>query len=293
MRSVYVILATGLLTTFWLNGHESSAQQITTASPAQRVSDSFFERSNVAWAGNWNGMEFRFGGSGLGVPPFGGFQPNAGLGTAFGMSGRHGQANFAMDFGQGSQRSSVSQTPMLTTMNGMPGYFCDTSQTPFVVGVIPVVGGYSTMNWSSPLLSPEQLAAASGTPLPTGNPRVQAMLAQGPATNAARRHATPPDLADEPAASPVHRHMLRVQDSSAARPAPSVAEARRIHEAATATADEEMQTLFAQAQAAESDGKPAVAKVYYQIVAHRATGPLQHQAASRLSAIRSASPKTR
>ena len=44
---------------------------------------------------------------------------------------------------QGSRTSLVSQAPSITLANGLPGGIFDTSQTPFVAGVIPVVNDAS------------------------------------------------------------------------------------------------------------------------------------------------------
>ena len=53
-------------------------------------------------------------------------------------------------------------------MNGQTGYVSDTSQTPFVISVIPVVGAFP--------VAPQQLPQASGIDPNPIDPRVQAML---------------------------------------------------------------------------------------------------------------------
>jgi len=52
-----------------------------------------------------------------------------------------------------------------------------------------------------------------------------------------------------------------------------------------ATRAEEADSFFARGQKAEADGKPAVAKIYYQMAARRATGDLKQQVQSRLDAV--------
>ena len=71
------------------------------------------------------------------------------------------------------------------------------------------------------------------------------------------------------------------QESTAGRPALSVAEAKRLHQQEQAAADGEMAALMERARALEEDGKPNVAKIYYQRIAKHATGELQQQARTR------------
>ena len=58
----------------------------------------------------------------------------------------------------------------------------------------------------------------------------------------------------------------------------SIADIRRQQAAEDSAAQEEAQRLFEQATELQSAGKPGVAKVYYQMVAHRATGDLKERA---------------
>ncbi|WP_254509413.1 hypothetical protein [Anatilimnocola floriformis] len=67
--------------------------------------------------------------------------------------------------------------------------------------------------------------------------------------------------------------------------APSVEEIRRKNELAAANRDAEALSYFTKAQAAEAEQKPGVAKVYYQMVARRATGELKLLAETRLAAL--------
>jgi hypothetical protein len=48
------------------------------------------------------------------------------------------------------------------------------------------------------------------------------------------------------------------------------------------TREEEAENLFARGQKAEADGKPGLAKSYYQMVSRRSQGALKHQALARL-----------
>ena len=48
---------------------------------------------------------------------------------------------------------------------------------------------------------------------------------------------------------------------------------------------DEADSFFARGQQAEADGKPNVAKIYYQMAARRATGDLKQQVQARLDAV--------
>jgi hypothetical protein len=163
------------------------------------------------------------------------------------------------------------------------------------MSVIPVVGAPAAFPNFGPVFSPQQLADASGTPPPGGNPRIQAMrqaLANPGATNPGgaaagpARNAPPAPAVEEPAAGDP---LGAAQESTAGRPAPSVAEARRLHAQEQAAAGADLEALFERGRAAEEDGKPGVAKVYYQQVAHRATGDLKERAQARLDELRGSS----
>jgi hypothetical protein len=67
--------------------------------------------------------------------------------------------------------------------------------------------------------------------------------------------------------------------------AESVAAIRAQNAAAAEARAAEAAQYFAKAQAAETEGKPAVAKYYYQMVARRDRGQLQQQSLERIAAI--------
>ena len=119
----------------------ASAQQVTVGVPMLGMSDSFFEshgtRFGVRYDSPTSRFFFNFGGS---VPAaFGGFDPNTA--ASFGTAGRRG--NWSWDLGftaaQGSSRSLVSTTPMLTLPNGGSGFITNSTIRPFVTGIVPVV----------------------------------------------------------------------------------------------------------------------------------------------------------
>ncbi len=300
MRTWHNVLLAGLAIT--VIGVAASAQQVTVHTPFHTVADSFFENSSISWSGNYRGITFSYGGGALAAPPFGGFDPSAGIRANFGFANKDGQINFTTAFGSGYRQSFTSQVPSVTVMNGQTGYISDSSQTPFVTSVIPVVGAFPI---AQPMMPPVSVIGP-----PAVDPRVQAMAearanaqaqaavaqAGGPVQplpappapdNVAPRKKdpakaveplpAPPDPGDEAA-----ERLNAAQQSTAGRPALSVAEAKRLHQQEQAAADEEMAALMVRARALEEDGKPNVAKIYYQRVAKHATGALREQAQQRL-----------
>jgi hypothetical protein len=283
----------------------SRAQQITVGTPYRNLQSSFFENNSINWSGNYRGITFSFGGGVLARPPFGSPDNSAGLTANFGFAGKDGQINFATNFSQGARQSSVTQTPSVTFMNGQTGYVSNESLTPFVMGAIPVVGGFP--------VAPQQMQPLSGMDPVGVDPQVQAMLqahadAQAQAADQAaaqaggpvppppqpgpnamapqqdRKAGNVPDPIPAPS-DPGEAAALRLnaaQESTAGRPALSVLEARRLHQQEQAVADGEMAALMVRARALEEDGKPNVAKIYYQRIAKHASGELQQQARTRL-----------
>jgi hypothetical protein len=278
---------------------------VTIHSPFHTAQDSFFEQSQINWSGNWRGATFSFGGGALAVPQFGTPDKSAGLSTAFAINNKDLQLNFSFNYGAGYRQSLVTQNPSVTIMNGQQGFFSDTSQTPFVVSVVPVVGAF-------PAAPPPAVDPAVN---PNVDPRVQAMLdaradaqmhadaqaaAQAQAggvirplpqnqrpNNLAPQHdkakdaAAPGPFVPDPGDAAAAR-LNEAEKSTAGRPALSVAEAKKLHQQEVAAAEEEQAALMVRAQALEEDGKPNVAKIYYQRVAKHATGALQQQAKQKL-----------
>ncbi|NND95892.1 MAG: hypothetical protein HKN47_01025 [Pirellulaceae bacterium] len=124
--------------------------------PFQNLGSSFYEQNGVSW--NLRGPNFfaNFGGNNV-VAPFGNPDPNAGanIGAAF-QNGRT-SGNISFNFNQGSNRSNVTTTPSVTTMNGVPGSISDQSMRPFVTGITPVVGGQTFFPVQPPHNSGDQV----------------------------------------------------------------------------------------------------------------------------------------
>jgi general secretion pathway protein D len=78
----------------------------------------------------------------LAVPQFGGFQPGAGAQLGFAILSDI-EAFFFIEAAQGDRRSNVLQAPKVTLFNGQTAFISDTSQSPFVISVIPVVGDFA------------------------------------------------------------------------------------------------------------------------------------------------------
>ncbi len=78
----------------------------------------------------------------LATPQFGGFQPGAGATVGFAILSEI-EAFFFIEASQGDRRSNVLQAPKVTLFNGQSAVVSDTSQTPFVISVIPVVGDFA------------------------------------------------------------------------------------------------------------------------------------------------------
>jgi general secretion pathway protein D len=87
-------------------------------------------------------IPFRQGSFQMAVPQFGGFAADAGAQVGFAILSDI-EAFFFINAAQGDRRSNVLQAPKVTLFNGQQAYVSDTSQSPFVVSVIPVVGDFA------------------------------------------------------------------------------------------------------------------------------------------------------
>ncbi len=272
-------------------------------------------------------IPFRQNNFGLAIPQFGGFAPGAGMTSGFQLRGPKGNASFFWEASQGYRQSLVSQAPSVTLTNGYPGYISDTSHSPFVVGVVPIVGGYVpgfpigprpyfSMGYPIPPMGRQFQMA------PQGDSRVRAMMRQIAAEHAARGGDGSNDLlaglpgggaGGGPAAPRVPRRAARggldpagpgpapavqsdpslqklaaAQSSSAGRAVPSVAEARRMRELEEAAENDEARVYYEKALGAEEGDKPGLAKVYYNMGLKRANGELRNRILARLKALNSA-----
>ncbi|MCA9241557.1 MAG: hypothetical protein KDA37_15210, partial [Planctomycetales bacterium] len=87
-------------------------------------------------------VPFRQGGFGVAVPQFGGFDPSSAASFGFAILSDI-EAYFLINAAQGDQRTNVLNAPKVTLFNGQTAFVADTSQSPFVISVIPVVGEFA------------------------------------------------------------------------------------------------------------------------------------------------------
>ncbi len=87
-------------------------------------------------------IPFRQGSFDLAIPQFGPYNPTAGASLGFAILSDI-EAFFFIEAATGDTRSNVMQAPKVTLFNGQTATVSDTSQTPFVISVIPVVGDFA------------------------------------------------------------------------------------------------------------------------------------------------------
>lgn len=229
-------------------------QMVTTQSPLQNHSASFYEYSHVGWGVHNPHYFMNFNGGGA-LPPFGGYQPNAGLQGGWAVGNSH--LNFG--FGQGASYTSTTTTPMLTTTNGFPGFLFVGSERPFVTGVSPVVGtGFASV----PPMGP--LAAR----VATGQLRVDGGRIVGP----------------QPAVSEIHQAPLpAAAEIPMARGAVRDAIPKRDAKTAALTASQYLERAIA----SEKEGRSGVARIYYQLAVTNGDAVVRAEATRRLEGLKS------
>jgi len=249
------------------------AQQATVTAPYRSANDSFYESTNLRWGMHGPGWFFRFGD--VPATPYGNFDPNAG--AAFGFGFRHSgtSGHFFGNMAQGSRQNLVTWSPGLTLINGFPGYLSDSSWSPFVMGMIPVVS-----DWPNAGAEPPPAA-----PLPAV-----------PAKHPAAADVTPSAATTTPAPSPSEGARLRERlaaacESSAGQPAVSVEEARRLREAEQSEKEQEANVYVSRGKQAEAAGQPNLARQYYLMAYRRATGTQKDEIRTRLAALMASKPE--
>jgi len=312
----------GLL--WWWTG-TALAQQMTIGTPLHTVREGFFEHIGLQWALQGRNWAIQFGGADLAPPTIGGFQPGAGIqgGFQFGGPGWSGQLQFST--AQGNTRTLTSNTPVVTVMNGATGYVADTSLSPFVIGLIPVVGagGLSPWGGTAPGLGVAGPQMPAWVPV-RGTSKVERFWAEGGSIGASRYVPVAGSATAQAAASsggfPASggartgsnrqtssllevkalggagtgvdeslEQLRQAQQSTAGQAVPSVAEARALRQAEAQQANQEALHLFQRGQQAEQAGKTNVALAYYRMAAQRASGNLKQQILARLAQLQSVS----
>lgn len=257
-----------------------SAQQATVGVPLPVVSDSFYEHYGIGWGFGrrfpGGGGYFLNNGGGGGTPAFGGFDPNAGARFGFGGAGPGGAFGFGFSAAQGADRSSTSSTPFLTMPNGGVGSLFSGEIRPFVTGVVPVVGEGGVVVRTDPLTERLRRMREGETPgvrTTTGRAMTREPIASEP------RNAS-----ESPSAS-VTSNGDATSTSTAAHGDLSVREIRRRRDAADDGAATELEDLVARGAAAEADGRPRIARIYYQQALRRATGETAAELKKRLAGL--------
>ena len=279
-------------------------QSVLVSTPFTTVNDSFYERIGVNFGFNLRGggnvvgldpfgnptpngdIQFRQGSFDAAIPAFGGFDANAQATAGAAILGGAGDVFLGFAAGTGSNRTIVTQTPIVNLMNGQPGFVSDSSVRPFVTSVIPVVGGtnFPTPPW--PSARPTQQSMLKDTiqqyyqqqeMLKKTGTRIKPSL---PVKTAKANFAPEDKLSLKLAAS---------RGSSAGQGDFSVAEIRRrkaaLDQAKEAVSNHEVLALIEQARGAEDIGKSGLAKLYYQQAERRATGELKQELAEKIEAL--------
>lgn len=253
-------------------------QQVRVSTPRTGVSDSFYEQFGTSWGFGGRNFFFNFGGPNPGLPPLGLGDPNAGARFGFGGVGGNGRFFLNGFASQGSDRTLVSETPMVVIPNGGVGSIASVLQRPFVTGLVPVVGGRN----ASPLL--ERLERL----------RQQAEVGESPGHQAAadQQAAGAADQLGE--SEPPARGAWKEGDrpSTASQGDLSVAEIERQRAAAEHQEQQrqqlEVEQWLVRAQDCEQQGKWGAARVYYQNAARQATGTLREQLLAKIEELKTA-----
>jgi hypothetical protein len=166
MRRGFILFPFGLVGLVVLAAHfeaEAQAQQTHVGVGSNTLSNGFTEQIGTNWGFNYRGFSFQFGGASQ-TPSGSGFVTPGGANFGFATMAGGGSFRFNATLAQGSQRGMNSQSPSVTVMNGQTGGFSDTSQSPFVVGFVPVVGGFvpiTAVNPGGPAATTVQLPTFS------------------------------------------------------------------------------------------------------------------------------------
>ncbi len=276
-----------------------SAQMINVGSGLQGLSNSSFSRIGTSFGFSLGGATPGRGvvglrpdgsftpdgsiqftqGSGSVVPAFGGYDPNSGAHIGFG-SYRSNGTGFSLNLfaQQGSSTTFGSTSSNVTVPNGVPGQIFSGQMTPFVTGIIPVVGGYPSsihqlhapLNYVSPLAGKIQ--------------RIKDEQASGKqwGAKATVRKGQPPVAAAPPARNSPARNP---QNSTATQGDISVAEILRQKQQTetqlTAEQEARIQELVRRAEIMRAKGKIGSARLYYKQAIELASGDLRSELKTR------------
>jgi hypothetical protein len=168
-------------------------------------------------------------------------------------------------FEQGSMRSLTTTSASITTMSGAPGFISATTQRPFVLGLIPVVGEYG--GGAAPIYGPASLMPQFSPGPSLVRQRIAQMRQEGisftPSRSAARGPA-PKTSAAERKQDGYQDRLAAARDSSAGHAAQSIAEIRRRQQQQDEDRQRKVAELYRKMREAQAAGKPEVARVYEQ-----------------------------
>ena len=292
------------------NARTSSAQLIRSSSPFTTTGSSFYERLGIDFGFSIGGtrvpnindrtrgvfgygpggiqpnITFSQGGVNSAVPAFGGYDPNAD--ATFGYQTRNGGSGYhlGLRFGKGSNRSITNTTPTVVTRNGATGSIVSGSVSPFVTGIVPVVGrgiGYAVpgpITYTNPLemklrqMHLEQSARKYQPPRNrTGHsPQGNQVSTSSPASGR----------------NPINRGFGN-PESTALRGDISVKEIKRLRalekEAEAATQNAKAEAYLVKSVKALSDGNEGAARSYMRNAVRFSTGSRKAELKKRLDAL--------
>lgn len=281
-RNLLIVILVGTLLTA---GGSLYGQQVVIGTPMNNVSDSFFENIGVGFGARFPGG---FINNNLGTPTPGlpGVNPAGGANSGFGINGGGFGLGFNVNAIQGSSRSASSITPSVTVPNGGTGSIFSGSQTPFVTGVIPVVGGYGfhVPTPYFPVMKPRVTSPLRGKIQQYYDGLARQAAGSPPSYSSALLRSE--DLAP---GERLNAKLTASSDSTAASGDLSVAEIKRRRELRLAAEDKVMQreiaALVERARGAEEAGKTGAARIYLQQAISRAEGKLRSQLAEKLKSL--------
>ncbi|MDA1014164.1 MAG: hypothetical protein O3A00_06885, partial [Planctomycetota bacterium] len=202
--------------------------------------------------------------------------PQAGISSGMHINGGDVSAGFNWGFSQGSRRSFVSQTPVITGIPGQPMFLRSGLQVPFVTGFTPVVGGgFVPGGFGGSGLG------GAGFQNPNAVMSLRQRWEQAQSRSTRDRTEESSELSSNSAVPRSSEPNSLLADPTP----PSRSQRAQARDAIQATADVAAQGLIEKAEQAIADGKPGSAKIYYRMASRRASADLQVEIQDRIRAL--------